>query len=158
MISFKSGEVIYQQGTPGDAYFVILSGTAAVSVTMPHSIEVKSLLTALLSDRRPPKGSRVLAQLKPGDTFGEQALHDEHHQREATVESIVDMRLLKLTRADYQSAIRLAPVDKDVIDKVVFLRGVFLFRDLEDEELVKIAELMTEKSFASNEARPSIQT
>ena len=93
---------------------------------MPQFRGVTSVTGATL-ERNNHQESRILAQLQPEDAFAEQALHGEHHQRKATVQCMDDIRLLRSLRADYQSNIRLAPADKDTIDKVVYLPGVFLF-------------------------------
>jgi len=83
-----AGEVITRQGSVGDAFFVIVSGSAEVE-----------------------RDDRVIATLDPGDFFGEIALIDGK-PRTATVVAAEDMVLLRLSRdaflrlIDDQSATR----------------------------------------------------
>jgi CRP/FNR family transcriptional regulator, cyclic AMP receptor protein len=77
---FMSGHAIVKEGDPGDAFYVVLTGQAAVSA----------------------KG-RFLARLLPGDHFGEIAVVDGG-PRTATVTTELPSTLLILTRANFRSA------------------------------------------------------
>jgi len=79
----KAGETIVQQGAPGDYYYVICAGRCAV--------------TRKPSEDRPPVR---LAELGPGDTFGEEALLSGA-TRNASVEMLTDARLMRLTKDDF---------------------------------------------------------
>src|SRR5690606_15691738 len=56
-VEYKAGDVVVRQGDPGDYYYVIQQGRCQVS-------------RLIASGRVPVK----LAELAPGDTFGEEAL------------------------------------------------------------------------------------
>ncbi len=73
---------IVKQGEPGDAFYVLLSGQAKVTV-----------------------GRRFIARLLPGDHFGEIAVLDGG-TRSATVKSETPMTLLILRRADLLRALK----------------------------------------------------
>ena len=73
---------IVKQGEPGDAFYVVLSGQAKVTV-----------------------GKRFVARLLPGDHFGEIAVLDGG-TRSATVKSETSMTLLILRRADLLRALK----------------------------------------------------
>lgn len=76
-----AGEVIIQQGDPGDCYYVIERGRARVT--------------------RDIAGARMkLADIKAGDAFGEEALISET-VRNATVTMETDGELLRLEGADF---------------------------------------------------------
>ena len=78
----KRGEVLIREGDEGDYYYVIESGRCQVE--------------------RQVGGVRVaLAELKSGDTFGEEALASEA-RRNATVTLATDGKLLRLGKKDFK--------------------------------------------------------
>jgi rhodanese-related sulfurtransferase len=84
--SVKSGEVVVRQNGPGDYYYVIERGRAVVT--------------------REVGGACIeLADLKAGDTFGEEALIAETC-RNATVTMKTDGELLRLNGADFVRLLR----------------------------------------------------
>lgn len=85
--SVKQDEEVVRQGDPGDAFYVIAQGRAAVWQTG-------------LYDDAPQK----VAELEPGDTFGEEALVT-NGTRGATVRMLGAGELLVLDKADYQALI-----------------------------------------------------
>lgn len=80
------GEVVIREGDEGDYYYVIESGRFQVSRTVGGA-EV------------------VLAELKTGDPFGEEALVSEA-KRNATVTALTDARLLRLDRQHFNELLR----------------------------------------------------
>jgi voltage-gated potassium channel len=81
----KAGSILAEQGKPGLEFFVIVEGSA----------------TAF-------RNGVQLTTLGPGSFFGELALLDGE-ERTATVEAESDIRLLVLTRQEFQSLQLLAP-------------------------------------------------
>lgn len=82
-IPVKADQVIIMQGAEGDYYYLIESGSALVTrVTEPGS---------------PPQ---LLAELKAGDAFGEEALVSDT-KRNATVTMKTDGVLLRLNKQDF---------------------------------------------------------
>lgn len=80
-ISVKVGEVVIREGAEGDYYYVIESGKC----------RVERLIGGV---------SMVLAELKSGDAFGEEALVSEA-KRNATVTMKTDGMLLRLDKMDF---------------------------------------------------------
>ena len=80
-ISVKAGEIIIREGAEGDYYYVIESGKCRV-------------------ERFIGGVSMVLAELKSGDAFGEEALVSEA-KRNATVTMKTDGMLLRLDKRDF---------------------------------------------------------
>jgi CRP/FNR family transcriptional regulator len=78
---WSSGEVIFREGDTGDTCYVVQSGS--VRVTRNHS------------DGR----TITLAELRPGDLFGELAMFDSE-RRSATVESVEDTTGVALLAGD----------------------------------------------------------
>ena len=85
----KPNEVLFQQGDPGDAFYVIVEGAVKISVTN----EETSLTVALLG---------------PGDHLGEMALFD-NLPRSAKAEAARATQLLALGRRQFEEALRENP-------------------------------------------------
>ncbi len=84
-VQAPEGEVLVREGKPGSELFVIVSGTARVTLR-----------------------GRELATLYPGDTFGEMALLD-HGPRAATVTAATPMNLYVLDRREFATLLQDAP-------------------------------------------------
>ena len=85
-IEAKAGEVIIREGAEGDFYYLMESGRC----------QVERLVGGV---------SMMLAELKSGDTFGEEALVSEA-KRNATVTMKTDGSLLRLSKQDFNALLR----------------------------------------------------
>jgi len=85
-IEAKKGEVIIRERAEGDYYYLVESGRCQV-VRMVGGVEM------------------TLAELKSGDTFGEEALVSEA-KRNATVSMKTDGTLLRLSKQDFNALLR----------------------------------------------------
>jgi CRP-like cAMP-binding protein len=82
----QRGEALIREGDEGDYYYVVESGRFQVT--------------------RMVGGARVvLAELKSGDAFGEEALVSEA-KRNASVEAVTDGAVLRLARRDFNALLR----------------------------------------------------
>jgi CRP-like cAMP-binding protein len=87
-VEFKAGDVVVQQGEPGDYYYIIQDGRCEV-LRKPH-----------------PNAQDVkLAELKTGDDFGEEALLTGA-TRNATVRMLTEGVLMRLTKDDFIELIK----------------------------------------------------
>ncbi|MBL1142671.1 MAG: cyclic nucleotide-binding domain-containing protein [Proteobacteria bacterium] len=87
-IEFKAGDVVIKQGDPGEHYYIISEGRCAVSrKPSPQSKDVK------------------LAELKVGDSFGEEALISES-TRNATVTMMTDGVLMQLAKDTFVELVK----------------------------------------------------
>ena len=94
-VDVKEGDVVAREGEFGQEFFVIIDGTAEV-----------------LRDEAP------IAELGPGEFFGEMALLDEE-RRTATVRAISAMRVLVMTRQNFRDIDRSMPqVHAVVVDAI----------------------------------------
>ena len=84
----RAGDVVIKQGDPGDYFYAITQGRCAVTRETPSKAE----------------GLR-LAELGPGDTFGEEALISES-PRNATVSMLTDGTLMRLNKSDFDSLLK----------------------------------------------------
>jgi CRP-like cAMP-binding protein/rhodanese-related sulfurtransferase len=83
-MDYRAGEVVIKQGDVGDYFYVVVKGTCNVTRETPLNRE-----------------GIKLAELKMGDTFGEEALISEA-KRNATVTMVTDGRLMRLAKADFK--------------------------------------------------------
>jgi CRP-like cAMP-binding protein len=85
-VDLAGAEELWRQGQPGDALYVVETGSLSVVGRLPGS------------------GETPLATLGPGDVFGELALLDSG-VRTATIRAREPTRLLRLGRADFQALV-----------------------------------------------------
>lgn len=83
-INYRSGDVVLKQGSEGDYFYVLIRGTALVTRETPLS-----------------KEGIKLAELRVGDTFGEEALISEA-KRNATVTMQSDGSVMRLGKEDFK--------------------------------------------------------
>jgi len=83
-INYRTGDVILKQGSEGDFFYVLIRGNALVTRETPLS-----------------KEGIKLAELKVGDTFGEEALISDA-KRNATVTMQSDGAVMRLGKDDFK--------------------------------------------------------
>ena len=93
---FRRGEVIFHEGDPGDALFIIVAG------------EVKIALPSEEGDEA------ILATLGPGDVFGELALLDGA-PRSATASALVGTEVVMLPRDRFRELVATEPAVRDTL-------------------------------------------
>src|ERR1700675_1788428 len=84
-INYRSGDVVIKQGTEGDFFYVVVSGKCVVTRETPLN-----------------KEGIKLAELGPGDSFGEEALIAEA-KRNATVTMSTDGTLMGWGKNEFQT-------------------------------------------------------
>ncbi len=101
-IKYKVGDVVIRQGEQGDYFYVIQAGKAKV-------------------ERSAGEKTAVLAELKPGDNFGQDALVSDT-PRNATVTMTTSGTLMRLAEPDFQ-ALLMSPVietvDMDEVQEMI---------------------------------------
>jgi CRP-like cAMP-binding protein len=93
---FRRGEVIFHQGDPGDALFIVMSGSIKISLPSDTGDEA------------------ILATLRSGDVFGELALLDGA-PRSATATSLESTETLVLPRQPFRELIANEPAVRDAL-------------------------------------------
>jgi CRP/FNR family transcriptional regulator, cyclic AMP receptor protein len=88
--ALSRGQVLFHEGDPGDAMYVVLAGKVKISRTAPDGRE------------------NLLAVLGPGDLLGELAVFDGT-ARTATASALVDAELVRLAYADFQTYLATRP-------------------------------------------------
>jgi len=94
-VRHKAGEIVIQQGDEGDYFYIITGGRCSVTRETPLNRD----------------GIR-LAELGPGDTFGEESLISEA-KRNATVRMLTDGVLMRLNKADFTTLLN-EPMQKRI--------------------------------------------
>lgn len=84
-INYRERDVVIKQGTEGDYFYVVVAGKCVVTRETPLN-----------------KEGIKLAELGPGDSFGEEALIAEA-KRNATVTMSTDGTLMRLGKSDFQT-------------------------------------------------------
>lgn len=111
-VTYKAGEVVIKQGQEGDYFYVITDGRCLVTRETPLSRE----------------GGIKLAELRVGDTFGEEALISGA-KRNATVTMVTDGALMRLGKDDFNSLLNepmLSWVDYEQAAEIVRQGGTWL--------------------------------
>jgi CRP-like cAMP-binding protein len=110
-INYRARDVVIKQGTEGDYFYVVVAGRCVVTRETPLN-----------------KEGIKLAELGPGDSFGEEALIAEA-KRNATVTMIADGTLMRLGKADFQTLLNeplLQWVDPEKAREIVAQGGKWL--------------------------------
>ncbi|HUY27696.1 MAG TPA: patatin-like phospholipase family protein [Candidatus Binataceae bacterium] len=89
-MSLPGGWTLFEEGEPGDAMFIVLSGRLGVIASTPGS------------------GEQVMARISAGETVGEMALLSDE-PRSARVEALRDTELLRMPRAAFDRLIDASP-------------------------------------------------
>lgn len=116
-IEVKEGDVIINQGEEGDYYYLIKKGKAKVARTSKTGSEL------------------VLATLRPGDAFGEEALLSEA-KRNANIIMVKNGVLMRLAKKDFNELLKepmLTWVDKDKTKQLVKQGAVLIDVRLDTE-------------------------
>lgn len=84
-MDYRAGEVVIKQGDAGDYFYVVVKGSCSVARETPLN-----------------KEGVKLAELKMGDTFGEESLISEA-KRNATITMLSDGCLMRLSKQDFKT-------------------------------------------------------
>jgi CRP/FNR family transcriptional regulator, cyclic AMP receptor protein len=88
--SYRSGEVVFSHGDPGDALYAVVAGRVRISTGAPDGREI------------------FLNIMEPGDTFGEIALLDGG-ARTATATAIAPSELVSIRREHFRALLEQEP-------------------------------------------------
>ena len=137
--AFKKGALIFYQGDPSDAFYVIAKGSIKVFVQSSHGDEM------------------VLVTLQAPETLGEVALLDEG-PRSASAEALVDSVLLAFARSSVMDLIKNEPTIADgflrsagaMLRRLTEQTSDFVFLDLEG----RVAKLLVQYAEQRGDASP----
>jgi CRP/FNR family cyclic AMP-dependent transcriptional regulator len=92
----SDGEVLFNRGDPGDAFYVVVSGRVRI---FTHDEEDREL---------------TLNTLEPGEAFGELALVDDR-PRSASVAAVGPTTLRRLSREDFLARVHTSPALSEIV-------------------------------------------
>ncbi len=95
---FSAGEVIIQEGKPGDSMYIMVSG----------EVEITKQLTLVLDEDTPKERVMIRLKAEDGVYFGEMSLLEDA-PRSATVTASNECRLLELFQKDFLELIQQNP-------------------------------------------------
>lgn len=139
-------EKVVPIGSKASCLYVILQGAARLYMPIDEEDE-----EALPSQDEGVSANLVNTHvLEDGDSFGEQGLrtarNGSDHTRKFEVIAAIPSLLLVLERSDYQKA--LTRLRENVLrGRATLLRRVFAFSDWQEEDLRRLAEVVTERHF-----------
>jgi len=110
-INYRARDIVIKQGTEGDYFYVVVAGKCIVTRETPLN-----------------KEGIKLAELGPGDSFGEESLIAEA-KRNATVTMATDGTLMRLGKSDFQTLLNeplLQWMDYDAARQMVAKGGKWL--------------------------------
>ena len=165
-VSIYGETVLFKQGSVGQAFYIVLTGTVEVWVASGEEIAVQNALTqnalANTTGSSATKGATAqnplkhgignkVAILSVGDTFGERALENEDSKRMASIctcESLTD--LIVIAREDYYKLVS-ALTNDELMYKITLLRKTDLFRNMDASYLEDLARYMVKKRYDLDE-------
>lgn len=103
-MNIPAGQLLFQEGDPGDCFYVILSGNVEI---------LKALGTP---------DERLLNTRGPGEFFGEMSLLDPDGRRTASVRTAVPTQLLVMARSDFDALLQYRPALAYEMVRVLSLR------------------------------------
>jgi CRP-like cAMP-binding protein len=104
LYSYEKGETIFKQGDPGDAFYIVYTGSV--------SIKVKTGFFSF---------AKTVAMTHPGGFFGEMALVSDH-ARNASIVCNEPTQLFCLVAADFQFVLRENPATAAEMNRIAARR------------------------------------
>ncbi len=116
-LEFPEGALLFQEGTPGDLFYVLLEGQAEI---------IKALGTA---------AERVMGIRQAGAFIGEMSLFNREGLRTASVRASTPLHVLEMTRADFDALLARQPTLAYTMTRILSQR-------LEESENLTIRDLL----------------
>jgi CRP-like cAMP-binding protein len=136
---FNQDEVIIRQGDKGDTFFIILTGSALVSV------------------RRDDYGDVVLATLRPVTTFGEMSIL-AGAPRNATVRTLEPSTMIEMDQDSFNQLAQKSALFKDAMDNLYLsrclsthLKMTSVFSTLDSQEVEEVVSQAILKNYYPND-------
>ncbi|KAL4167394.1 hypothetical protein KRP22_012880 [Phytophthora ramorum] len=168
LIKVKSGGLVIRQGDTGDRCYIVVDGLVDVYVKMEKAVDVVVTpvspppMLSTTKQRRmssevsaaPVDFGAMVANLGPGAMFGEIVLLNPSARRNATIKAsqfTESCDLICLERADYIRLVRTASMEASHYNNAEVLDRMFLFRNWEKHEKMRLVSAMRSRHFTSND-------
>jgi CRP-like cAMP-binding protein len=151
-VSVWGRSILFKQGSIGQAFYVVLTGT--VEVWVNNSAETATASTNRVQhkthDVTDGLGIKV-NQLVSGEIFGERALENEDSTRMASiVTGDGNTELIIISREDYHNLVYVM-MHADSMERLSLLRRTELFRTVDVQHLKSLSRFMEPRKFQLNE-------
>ena len=130
VVSFRAGEVVYDEGTEGRDAWVLEEGVVVASVLIP----------GIAGAGWEWKETRKYKPGKFGSFFGERGLR-RGEPRQMRMTSNTDIKALRITQKNFVACARMREYKENL------LRGVRLFEQMTDDQIGKLAAVMQMQHF-----------
>ncbi len=165
-VSIYGETVLFKQGSVGQAFYIVLTGTVEVwvasadEIALSNAIAQSALANTINNSASKTAEASVplkhglgnkVAILSVGDTFGERALENEDSKRMASIctcESLTD--LIVIAREDYYKLVS-ALTNTTLMNKITLLRKTDIFRNIDAVHLKELARFMEPKRYELDE-------
>ncbi|KAJ1569331.1 hypothetical protein HK405_006566 [Cladochytrium tenue] len=128
--SVEEHRAVFRQGDPSLAWYIILSGTVLVQVSLSGAVE----------------DSRVVRRMEAGEGFGDLGLLN-NKTRSATIVTATRCEFAVVLKEDYNRVLRFMH-NKNIAEMANFLKSVPMFADWTTDSRRSIAQFMTFRSVA----------
>lgn len=153
-VSVWGRSILFKQGSIGQAFYVVLTGTVEVWVNnqteSAATPAVNRIQHKASSDLTDGLGVKV-NQLVSGEIFGERALESEDSMRMASIVTCEgNTELIIISREDYHNLVYVM-MHADSMNRLTLLRKTDLFRTVDVQHLKSLARFMEPRKYQLNE-------
>ena len=165
-VSVWGRSILFKQGSVGQAFYVVLTGTVEVWVNHNDNATTPS------ANAITPGGNRIqhrsqevtdglgvkVNQLVSGEIFGERALENEDSLRMASIVTCEgNTELIIISREDYHNLVYVM-MHADSMNRLTLLRRTDVFRTVDVQHLKSLARFMEPRKYQLNECLYKVGT
>lgn len=125
LITYKQGDIIFNEGDAGDSLYIIRSGFVKVS-------------------KRQEDKEKIVAYISHGNYFGEMALLEDE-KRSATISAFTKTEVIQFLKDDFNELLKMNPEISELIRDSVIDRKLNTFEVLRDSEKAERLEAIVER-------------
>jgi CRP-like cAMP-binding protein len=151
-VSVWGRSILFKQGSIGQAFYVVLTGTVEVWVNNSEAPAATPANRVQHKAHDVTDGLGVkVNQLVSGEIFGERALENEDSMRMASIVTCEgNTELIIISREDYHNLVYVM-MHADSMNRLTLLRRTDLFRTVDVQHLKSLARFMEPRKYQLNE-------
>lgn len=154
VITIWGRTVLFKQGSIGQAFYVILTGSVDIWVSAydaKEQLHARGANNGSNGDSDTANLGNKVGTLQMGDIFGERALENADSMRMASIVTCDQQtELLVISREDYHKLVS-ALMNKQTMQKITCLRKTSIFKNTEMVHLKELAKYMEPRRFELDE-------
>lgn len=158
-VSVWGRSILFKQGSIGQAFYVVLTGTVEVWVNNSNETNMAPTNRVQHKAHDVTDGLGVkVNQLVSGEIFGERALENEDSMRMASIVTCEgNTELMIISREDYHNLVYVM-MHSDSMNRLTLLRRTDLFRTVDVQHLKSLARFMEPRKYQLNEVLYKVGT